>query len=359
MPLDHYITLGRSGLRVSPLCLGAMTFGEEWGWGSTPEDSATILDAYFARGGNFIDTANAYTKGHSEKIIGDHLGKNPAKRDRAVIATKFYTNLYPGDPNGGGANRKSILGACEQSLRCLQTDYIDLYWMHAWDANTPIVETMKALDDLVSSGKVRYVGFSDIPAWKCAEAQTTATLRGWNTLVALQIEYSLLERSVEGELVPMALEMGLGITPWSPLKGGALSGKFKRDGKEKAGRGERITAVLNEKTFALLDAMESISKELGTTVSRLALAWLRSRPGVVSTIIGARTMPQLEDNLGSLDVHPTSAMLQKLDELTTPTLNFPAKFLEYVIQASSGGLTINAKTTPVWAMAPASDAERY
>ena len=157
----------------------------------------------------------------------------------------------------------------------------------------------------------------------------------------------------------MALEMGLGITPWSPLKGGALSGKFKRDGKEKPGRGDRITAVLNEKTYALLDTMESISKELGTTVSRLALAWLHSRPGVVSTIIGARTMQQLEDNLGSLDVQPTSAMLQKLDELTTPTLDFPSKFLEYVIQASSGGLTINGKTTPVWPMSPANDGERY
>ena len=150
MALDHYVTLGRSGLRVSPLCLGAMTFGEDWGWGSTVKDSEAILDRFLERGGNFIDTANGYTKGHSEKIIGDHLGRHAAKRDRVVIATKFVTNMYRGDPNGGGSSRKAIIAQCEQSLRRLQTDYIDLYWMHAWDATTPIEETMRALDDLVA-----------------------------------------------------------------------------------------------------------------------------------------------------------------------------------------------------------------
>ena len=359
MPLNHYITLGHSGLRVSPLCLGAMTFGEEWGWGSTPEDSANILNTFLERGGNFIDTANAYTKGHSEKIIGDTIGRDPEKRDRAVIATKFYTNLYPGDPNGGGAGRKSLIGACEQSLRRLQTDYIDLYWMHAWDSSTPIEETIRALDDLVRTGKIRYAGFSDTPAWKVAQAQTTALLRGWSPLIALQIEYSLLERTVEGDLIPMALEMGLGVTPWSPLKGGALSGKFGRDKKNEPGRGARVTGSLDEKTFVLLDAMDAIAKELNTTVSRVALAWVQNRPGVVSTIIGARTMQQLDDNLGALDVALTPAMLIKLNELTTPTLNFPAKFLEYVVQASQGGLTINGLTTPAWAMAPKDPSERF
>jgi len=220
MPLDHYITLGRSGLRVSPLCLGAMTFGEDWGWGSTVEASQEILDRYIARGGNFIDTANGYTKGHSETIIGDHVGRHAARRDRLVIATKFTTNMYRGDPNGGGASRKAIIAQCEQSLRRLQTTYIDLYWLHVWDANTPVDETLRALDDLVRDGKVRFIGFSDTPAWKCAQAQTIAQLRGWSPLVALQIEYSLLERTVEGELIPMARELGMGVTPWSPLAGG-------------------------------------------------------------------------------------------------------------------------------------------
>ena len=174
MPLDHYVTLGRSGLRVSPLCLGAMTFGEDLGWGSSVEDSEQIIDRYVDLGGNFIDTANFYTKSHSEKIIGDHIGRHPARRDRLVIATKFSGNLYPGDPNGGGSGRKSLINACENSLRRLQTDYIDLYWLHIWDTNTPIEETMAALDDLVRAGKVRYLGVSDTPAWKIAEANLTA-----------------------------------------------------------------------------------------------------------------------------------------------------------------------------------------
>src|SRR5262245_33849136 len=194
MPLNSYITLGRSGLAVSPFCLGAMTFGEDWGWGSTVKDSEAILDRFLEAGGNFIDTANAYTKGHSEKIIGDHVGRHPARRDRVVIATKFFSTLYPGDPNAGGASRKSLTAACEQSLRRLQTDYIDLYWMHAWERITPIDETLRALDDLVRAGKVRYIGFSDTPAWKVAEAQVTARLAGWTPLIALQIEYSLLDR---------------------------------------------------------------------------------------------------------------------------------------------------------------------
>ena len=164
MPLTDYVTLGRSGLRVSPLCLGTMTFGEDWGWGSTPTEAAAILGRYLARGGNFIDTANVYTKGHSEAIIGEAIGSNRARRDRIVIATKFFGNLYPGDPNAGGAGRKSLTAACEQSLRRLKTDYIDLYWMHCWDRHTPIDETMRALDDLVRAGKVRYIGFSDTPA---------------------------------------------------------------------------------------------------------------------------------------------------------------------------------------------------
>ena len=281
MPLAHYVTIGHSGLRVSPLCLGAMTFGKEWGWGSEPEEAKRILDAYVDRGGNFIDTANGYTKGHSEAIIGEHLAHDRKKRDRVVIATKFVTNMFLGDPNGGGSNRKAVIAQCEESLRRLRTDYIDLYWLHAWDKTTPIEETMRALDTLVEQGKVRYLGFSDTPAWKVAQAQTMAQLRGWAPLIALQIEYSLLQRTVEGELVPMAQELGLGITPWGPLRGGALSGKYKRadKGKHEAGRGARVTSYLDDRTFDLLDVMEKIAKELGTTVPRVALAWVQGRPG--------------------------------------------------------------------------------
>src|SRR6201995_219903 len=262
MSLDHYVTLGRSGLRVSPLCLGAMTFGEDLGWGTSVEESQRIIDRFVELGGNFIDTANFYTKSHSEKIIGDHVGRLPSRRDRLVIATKFSGNLYPGDPNGGGSGRKSIIAQCEQSLRRLQTDYIDLYWLHNWDIHTPMEETMAALESLVQAGKVRYLGVSDTPAWKIVEANMIARFRGWAAFIGLQIEYSLLERSVEQELVPMALEHGLGITPWSPLKSGALSGKYTRAnaGKIKGDRGVFLDPSLNDKTYDLIDALEVIAK---------------------------------------------------------------------------------------------------
>jgi aryl-alcohol dehydrogenase-like predicted oxidoreductase len=361
MPLDHYVTLGRSGLRVSPLCLGAMTFGEDWGWGSSVEDSNLIIDRYVARGGNFIDTANAYTKGHSEKIIGDHVGRNRAKRDRLVIATKFLSNMYRGDPNGGGSSRKAIVAQCEQSLRRLQTDYVDLYWMHAWDATTPIDETMRALDDLVRDGKVRYIGFSDTPAWKCAEAQTMASFRGWAPLVALQIEYSLLERTVEGELVPMAREMGLGVTPWSPLKSGALSGKYGREGhgQHVAARGALATRALGDRAYDIIDELGRIAVELGTTTSRVAIAWVQGRPGVTSTIIGARTLEQLDDNLAAADVALRPDQVAKLDALSAPKLNFPADFIANGAHFVHGGTTINGRSAPVWPMSPATDGERY
>lgn len=361
MPLNHYITLGRSGLRVSPFCLGAMTFGEELGWGTSVKDSEAILDRFIDLGGNFIDTANGYTKGHSEKIIGDHIGRHSHRRERVVIATKFYSNMFTGDPNGGGANRKSMLAACEHSLRRLQTDYIDLYWMHAWDRHTPIDETMSALDDLVRSGKVRYVGFSDTPAWKCAEAQMIARFRGTAPLVALQIEYSLLERTVEGELVPMARELGLGVTPWSPLKSGVLSGKYTREnaGKIKADRGPWAEAHLNERAYAIVDELQKIAGALDTTPSRVALAWVQARPGVTSTIIGARTMAQLEDNVKALDVRLSPDHVKSLDALTKPTLGFPMGFLGMSGTFMHGGATVNGDSAPPWPMAPKSDAERY
>lgn len=361
MPLTNYVTLGRSGLRVSPFCLGAMTFGQDLGWGSSVEDSQKILDRFVDLGGNFIDTANLYTRGHSEKIIGDHVGRVSSKRERLVIATKFYGNLFASDPNGGGAGRKSIFSACEHSLRRLQTDYIDLYWMHCWDKHTPIEETMGAFDDLVRSGKVRYVGFSDTPAWKVAEAQTLARLRNMAPIIALQIEYSLLERTVEGELVPMAREMGLGITPWSPLKSGALSGKYTRAnaGKVTGDRGPWVMSALDERTYTIVDELTKIAKARDTTPARVALAWLQSRPGVSSTIIGARTLAQLEDNVAALDVSLEPQHVAALDALSTPTLSFPVAFLSRAGAFMHPGLTINGEAGPENPMVPTSDAERY
>jgi aryl-alcohol dehydrogenase-like predicted oxidoreductase len=362
MPLNHYVTLGNSGLRVSPLCLGTMTFGMEWGWGSTEEESHNILNHFFEKGGNFIDTANVYTKGHSELIIGNWLHKNNCRRDQAVIATKFFGTLYPGDPNAGGANRKAIIAACDASLRRLQTDYIDLYWMHCWDYHTPIEETMAALDDLVRQGKLRYIGFSDTPAWKVTQAQMIAKFRGWAPLIALQIEYSLLERTVEGDLIPMAKEMGLGVTPWSPLKYGILTGKYTRENRDKveAGRGEWVMGHLRkESTYEVIDVLLKVAKEVKVSPAKVALAWLQAKSGVTSSIIGARTMEQLDDNLGALDVVLSPAQIELLDKITAPTLNFPADFIKNSGPFRSAETTINGEAIGVSEMAPKSDAERF
>jgi len=361
MPLDHYITLGHSGLRVSPFCLGAMTFGEDLGWGSSVETSQAIIDRFLERGGNFIDTANVYTYGHSEKIIGDHLTKDRSRRDRVVLATKFFGGMYPGDPNSGGSNRKAVINSAENSLRRLQTDYIDLYWMHAWDATTPIEETLRALDDLVSSGKVRYVGFSDTPAWKCAQSQTMAHFRNFAPVIALQIEYSLLERTVEGELVPMARELGLGITPWSPLKSGVLSGKYTRQnhGSQKADRGQFAEANLTDKTYDIVDALSAIAREKDSTPARVALAWLAQKPGVTSIILGARRIDQLEDNLAAADIALSPAQVQTLDEISKPSLPFPASMEAIVPSFAYAGTTINGKSGPISPWVPQKGGASY
>jgi aryl-alcohol dehydrogenase-like predicted oxidoreductase len=349
MPLDEYATLGRSGLRVSPLCLGAMTFGEDLGWGTSVEESQQIIDRYIELGGNFIDTANFYTASHSEKIIGDHIGRHPERRDRLVIATKFSGNLYPGDPNGGGSGRKSLINACENSLRRLQTDYIDLYWLHMWDANTPIEETMAALDDLVRAGKVRYIGVSDTPAWKIVEANLIARFRGWSAFIGLQIEYSLLERTVEQELVPMASEFGLGITPWSPLKSGVLSGKYTRanSGEHKADRGALVDHFLTEESYAVIDELEIIAKAHETNVASVALAWVHAQPAVSSVIIGARRLSQLDDNVRAVDVNLTAQELARLNDLTQPTFGFPHNMVAMAAGILNGGTTVNGVTAPV------------
>jgi len=343
MPLDHYVTLGRSGLRVSPFCLGTMTFGEDWGFGSPVPESEAIMARYFERGGNFLDTANGYTGGHSERIIGNFIAHDRARRDEIVIATKFFSNLSRRNPNGGGAGRKAVIASCEQSLRRLRTDYIDLYWMHVWDRFTPIEETMRALDDLVRAGKVRYIGFSDTPAWKVTQAQTTSLFRGWTPLVALQIEYSLIERTVEGELMPMAIELGLGVTPWSPLAGGVLSGKFRREeaGTAASDRGVRVLARLSERTFTILDEVKRVATALGTTPAAVALAWVQARPGVASTIIGARRLDQLDANLAALDLRLPPEHVQALDAVSAPVLGFPMTFLGGAVNFMHNGLTVN------------------
>src|SRR5216684_2758188 len=361
MPLNHYVTLGNSGLRVSPLCLGAMTFGEEWGWGSSVTESETIIARFLERGGNFIDTANGYTLGHSETIIGDYVGRDRSRRNRVVIATKFFTNLFPGDPNGGGASRKSLTAACEESLRRLKTDYIDLYWMHLWDRFTPIEETMRALDDLVAAGKVRYIGFSDTPAWKVTQAQVTAKMRGWTPLIALQLEYSLLERTIEGELIPAALELGLGVTPWSPLMSGMLTGKYTRENAQQAkpGRGEWTSRNFTEQAFRVIDVLLDVARKAGTTPARAALAWVQQQPGITSTIIGARTVEQLDDNVGALEVKLAPEHVNALEEVSRPKLDFPYDFLRNAGPFGYGGATIDRQSFAANPLAPSTDAERY
>ncbi|MDB5861483.1 MAG: aldo/keto reductase [Ramlibacter sp.] len=325
MSLDSYISLGRSGLRVSPFCLGTMTFGEEWGWGTSVAESEAILTEYVERDGNFIDTANIYTNGHSEKIIGDYLAARGGLRDRVVLSTKFFGNLHVGDPNGGGAGRKAVIKQCEESLRRLQTDYIDLYWLHNWDRKTPIEETLRAMDDLVASGKVRYLGVSDLPAWKVAQAQMIAHFRDYAPMIAMQIEYSLLARTVEGELTPMAQELGLGVMPWGPLRGGKLSGKYTRAnaGKQMSDR-TGSAAGLTETEYAILDVVNEVAAEVGANTAAVALAWVHGRPGVASTLIGATRLDQIKSNLDAIDVTLTGDQIDRLDAISKPALNFPA-----------------------------------
>jgi aryl-alcohol dehydrogenase-like predicted oxidoreductase len=347
MSLSSFITLGRSGLRVSPFCLGSMTFGEDLGWGASVADSEAMIAAYLERGGNFIDTANSYTNGHSEKIIGDFFAQAKGHRDRVVIGTKFFCSLFEGDPNGGGAGRKALMQQCEASLRRLQTDYIDIYWLHLWDRTAPIEETLRGLDDLVASGKVRYIGVSDLPAWKVSQAQTLAHFRGWAPITAVQLEYSLLERTTEGELIPMAREMGMGVMPWSPLKHGFLSGKFRSDSAGSVDT-KRDLGAPSEKDHVVIDALCAVADEVGATPAAAALAWVRSRPGGASTIIGARRLDQLEANLAALEVDLTAAQVAKLNAVSEPALNFPGQINTHLAPMFGfPGTTIDGRTAPM------------
>src|SRR5262250_382885 len=267
MRLNEYITLGRSGLRVSPLCLGTMTFGTEWGWGSEESVSRSVFDGYIEAGGNFVDTADAYTGGHSEELVGKFIADRKL-RDRVVLATKFTFNADPGNPNARGNGRKNLYRALEGSLRRLDTDYIDLYWLHAWDTVTPVEEVAATLNDLVREGKIRYYGLSDTPAWYFTRAQTLAEKAGFERCATLQLEYSLAERNIEREHIPAAQELGIGLCPWSPLAGGLLSGKYQREGDKGVGEGRLAmpNAIFNkftEHNWRVLGALVDVSKQIG------------------------------------------------------------------------------------------------
>lgn len=331
--LTDYRLLGRSGLRVSPLALGTMTFGADWGWGANADEARRLFDRYVDTGGNFVDTAVNYTNGTSERLVGT-FAKD--KRERVVIATKYTMARDPGDPNSGGNHRLNMVRSVEASLRQLGTDRLDLLYLHAWDFTTAPDEVMRGLDDLVRGGKVVYVGISDAPAWRVAQMQTLADLRGWAPLVALQIEYSLVERTVEHELVPMAAALGLGVVPWSPLGGGVLSGKYGRDDlAQESGAGAFGTRKgviassghMTERSLEIADVVRAVAEETGHSAARVALAWTLLNPAVTSTIVGARTAAQLDDNLGALAVTLTEDQRARLGAASAPDPIFPGGFL--------------------------------
>ena len=339
----RYKLLGKSGLKVSDLCLGAMTFGDDWGWGSSKEESRKIYDAFVEAGGNFIDTADLYTNGTSERFLGEFMASD---RERIVLATK-YTNSAPGtDPNAAGNQRKNMMQSVEASLKRLKTDYIDLYWLHVWDFMTPVEEVMRAFDDLIRQGKVLYIGISDAPAWIVSRANTLAELRGWTQFVGLQVEYSLIERTCDRELLPMALEMDLAVTVWSPLAGGLLTGKYA-DGANTVKEEKRLEhpmvaplVTITERKRSITAAVVKVAEAIGKTPAQVALAWVRQQPGVMIPIIGARRLSQLEDNMACMEFTLDQAHLQELNEISRIELGFPHDFFtnEMVQNFAFGGM---------------------
>lgn len=352
--------LGTSGLRVSPLCLGTMTFGTEWGWGVPEETAFALLDRYAEAGGSFIDTADLYTQGTSERIVGAWLRARGA-RHRMVVATKFTFQMgkeTPPNANAGGNGRKNILRAVAASLERLQTDFIDLLWLHCWDQVTPVEEVVRTLDDLVRAGTVRAVGLSDVPAWYAARACTLARERGLEVPCALQLEYSLLERSIEREHVPLARELGLGITPWGPLAVGMLTGKHKRGtGGAKVDGSGRLKTVENspapthvrlfqEKNWQVVDLVCAIAQEVERTPAQVALNFITRRPGIQSTIIGATRLEQLEENLTSLEFELPADAKKRLDDATRLESVHPYSFFEGPNKMITGGGVVDKK--PAW-----------
>jgi aryl-alcohol dehydrogenase-like predicted oxidoreductase len=354
MSLTDYVTLGRSGLRVSPLSLGTMTFGTEWGWGSEEKQAREIFDRYVEQGGNFVDTANGYTQGKSEQMVGKFIADRKL-RERMVLATKFTFNTEPGNPNAGGNGRKNIYQALEASLRRLQTDSIDLYWLHAWDTVTPVEEVVATMTDLVRAGKIRYYGFSDTPAWYVARAHTIAEKEGKERLIAMQLEYSLVERNIEREHIPAAQQLGIGICPWSPLAGGFLSGKYKREGNSGTGEGRLETMKANpnpafekfsERNWKVNDVLVEVAKQVSKTPAQVALNWVVTQPGVTSTIIGATKIAQLNDNLQAAEFTIPAELRKRLDEVSALEAIHPYIFFGPGIQSMVNGGTSVTRWAP-------------
>jgi aryl-alcohol dehydrogenase-like predicted oxidoreductase len=354
MKLDDYVTLGRSGLRVSPLGLGTMTFGTDWGWGADQPGARTLFNRYIDGGGNFIDTADGYTSGRSEEMVGSFVRERNL-RDRVVLATKFTFNAEPGNPNAGGNGRKNIYRALEGSLRRLQTDYVDLYWLHAWDRVTPIEEVASTLNDLVRAGKIRHIGLSDVPAWYAARFQTLAEQRSWERVSALQLEYSLVERAIEREHVPMAQALGMAVVPWSPLASGFLAGKYQRGaGADGTGAGRlQVTknsgnpgfAKFTEKNWAILEVCKAVAGELDRPPAEVALAWVIGQPGVTSTLIGATQPAQLEANLKALELALPGPARARLDQVSALEAVHPYVFFDQFLQGMiHGGTNVRAWT---------------
>lgn len=322
----RYLLLGNSGLRVSELCLGTMTFGDDWGWGASQAESQKIYDMFRSAGGNFIDTANIYTNGSSEKFLGEFIA---SEREAVVLSTKFANGFGTNNPNGAGNHRKTMVEAVEASLRRLNTDYIDLLWLHIWDFMTPVEEVMRAFDDLVRAGKILYIGISDAPAWVVSQCNTLAQLRGWTQFIGLQIEYSLIQRTPERELLPMAQTLDIGVTAWSPLGGGWLTGKYTRQGNR--GENNRLDNEMmagmverGDRNLNIAKTVDSVADELGCSSARVALKWLRHRNTI--PILGARKVSQMEDNLRCLDISLSKEHMQRLDEVSQIELGFPHDF---------------------------------
>jgi aryl-alcohol dehydrogenase-like predicted oxidoreductase len=335
LQLDDYRLLGRSGVRVSPLCLGTMTFGVESGaWGCTDEEAAQLVDLYIDRGGNFIDTANFYGQlGQSEVLLGQAV---KGRRDRLVISTKYSLTTSPGDPNASGNHRKNMVRSVEDSLKRMKTDYIDLYYLHMWDFRTPVDEILRAFDDLVRAGKILYIGLSDLPAWQASRMQAIAEVRGWSQFCALQISYSLTERTVERELIPMAAEMGMGVCLWSPLGGGVLAGKYSKadlvppDMNNLSSRKaiNAITGRISEHNLAVAEVVGEVAQKLGKTSAQVAIAWTLLNPAVTAPVLGVRTVAQLKDNLGALDVELTADHVARLNAVSDVPKVFPMDILK-------------------------------
>jgi aryl-alcohol dehydrogenase-like predicted oxidoreductase len=341
MQLTNFRSLGRSGLIVSPFSLGTMTFGTQR-WGSSDDMSQTIFNTYVDAGGNFIDTADVYAGGRSEELVGQYIADRDL-RDKLVLATKFSFNAGRGNPNTGGNGRKNMYRALDNSLSRLKTDYIDLYWMHVWDTVTPVEEIMQSLSDLVRAGKIRYFGFSDMPAWFAAKAATLATAYNMPAPIAMQLEYSLVERSIEREHIPAARACGMGVCPWSPLAGGFLAGKYQRDGQSASGNGRLSgnnpfgTSKFTNRNWSILDTLQTVSAELDRPAAQVALAWTVKRPGITASILGASSVDQLADNLAALDITFTANQLDRLNTASAPEPTFPYPIFEPAVNRSIFG----------------------